>query len=144
MLEKVSGSKNSSAAILATKGSAGVTWEVNLRNSLYASDEACKWGIYPGFETQDRHHQKSKTGESVARHKGLMFRNFLTKRDETRMHSSWMHTVHCSGCWGGAGGMYPSMHWAGGCICQTPPPLLWREWLTVKTLPCRNYVVGGN
>ena len=25
-----------------------------------------KWGIHPGFETQGRHHQKSKTGVSVA------------------------------------------------------------------------------
>ena len=64
------------------------------------------------------------------------------------MHSSRMCTVRCSGRWGG---MYPSMHWAGGCllgvsaqggvcpggvcpgdsagmtaqrgVCQTPPPV---------------------
>ena len=28
------------------------------------------------------------------------------------MHSSRMRTVRCSGHWG----MYPSMHWAGGCL----------------------------
>ena len=32
----------------------------------------------------------------------------------TRMHSSRMHTVRCSGA--GGGGVYPSMHWAGGCV----------------------------
>ena len=35
-------------------------------------------GIYPGFETQGRHHQKSKTGVSVAPRKGLMpFKNLI-------------------------------------------------------------------
>ena len=35
-------------------------------------------GIHPGFETQGRHHQKSKTGVSVAPQKGLMSsKNFL-------------------------------------------------------------------
>ena len=34
---------------------------------------ACKWGIHPGFETQCRHHQKSKTGVSVAPQKASNF-----------------------------------------------------------------------
>ena len=51
---------------------AGVTPEVNLRNSLYAGDKAHKQRIHPDFETQGRHHQKSKTGVSVAPQKGLM------------------------------------------------------------------------
>ena len=33
----------------------------------------------------------------------------------TRMHSSKMRTVHCSGHQGK--GMYPSMHWACVCVC---------------------------
>ena len=38
--------------------SAGVTPEVNLRNSLRAGHKAQKGGIHPGFETQSRRHQK--------------------------------------------------------------------------------------
>ena len=34
---------------------------------------------------------------------------------KTRLHSSRMCTVRCSGC---RGGMYPSMHWAGLCVSQ--------------------------
>ena len=58
----------------------------------------------------------------------------------TRMHSSRMRTVRCSGrvLWGGGG-----VHL--GSVCKTPP-LLWTEWLTgVKTLPCctRRWVWQG-
>ena len=45
---------------------------VNLRNPLLAGDKGHKWEIDPGFETQGRRHQKSKTGISVAPQKGLM------------------------------------------------------------------------
>ena len=65
---------------LAAKRSGGVTPEVNLRNSLHTGDKACKWGIHPGFETQGRHHQKSKTGVWVAPQKGLMSSNFFKKK----------------------------------------------------------------
>ena len=47
------------AVMLACKQSAGDAPEVNLR-------------IHPGFEIQGTHHQKSKTGVSVAPRKGLM------------------------------------------------------------------------
>ena len=50
--------------MLATKRLAGVTPVVNLSNSLHAGNEAHKQGIYPGFETQGRLHQKSKMGIS--------------------------------------------------------------------------------
>ena len=52
--------------MLAAKRSAGVAPEVNLMNQLHAGNEAYKQGIQPGFETQGRHHEKSKTGISVA------------------------------------------------------------------------------
>ena len=52
--------------MLAVKRSAGVAPEVNLRNPLCAVKIACKWGIHPGFKTQGRRHQKSRTGVSVA------------------------------------------------------------------------------
>ena len=48
---------NGLAAMLANKRSAGVTPEVSFRILLYEGDEA-----HPGFETQGRPHQKSKTG----------------------------------------------------------------------------------
>ena len=54
--------QKSSAAMLAIKRSAGGTPKVNLRNRLHAGEEAHKQGIGPDFETQDRCHQKSKTG----------------------------------------------------------------------------------
>ena len=49
------------AAMLAAKRSAGVAPEVNLRHRLWAGEEAGKQEIHPGFETQVRYHQKSKT-----------------------------------------------------------------------------------
>ena len=52
--------------MLAAKMSAGVAPEVNLMNQLHAGNEAYKQGIQPGFETQGRYHEKSKTGISVA------------------------------------------------------------------------------
>ena len=55
-----------SAAMMASKRSAGVSPEENLRILLYEGNEASKQEIHPGFETQDRHYQKSKTGVSVA------------------------------------------------------------------------------
>ena len=58
------------AAMLAIKRSAGVTPGVNLRHPLCTGEEASKWGIHTGFETQGRRHQKSKTGVSVAPQKG--------------------------------------------------------------------------
>ena len=66
----------------------------------------------------------------------------------------------------GQGCVYPSMHWTGGvcrgclpwgvsaqgCVWQTPPrdqrqtpPCKQKDWQTgVKTLPCHNFVAGGN
>ena len=55
-----------SAAILTSIQSAGVAPEANLRNSLHAGNIAHKRGIHPGFETQGRRHQKSKTGVSYS------------------------------------------------------------------------------
>ena len=61
--------------MLVVKRLAGVAPEVN---PLHAGDETCKKGIHHGFKTQDRRHQKSKTGVSVTPQKGLMSsKNFL-------------------------------------------------------------------
>ena len=57
--------------MLPDKSSAVVTLEVNLDNPLHANNKACEQGIHPGFQMEDRHHQKSKTGVSVAPQKGL-------------------------------------------------------------------------
>ena len=40
--------------MLAPKRSTGVTPEIIGRNPLYAGNEACKQGIYPGFEIKGR------------------------------------------------------------------------------------------
>ena len=68
-----------SAAMLTSIQSAGVTPEVNLI-ALHAGDKAWKRGIHPGFETQRRHYQKSKTGVSVAPRKGLISSQNLKKK----------------------------------------------------------------
>ena len=60
--------------------SAGVAPEVNLRNSWHAGDKACKRGNHPGFETQGRRHQKSKTGVLVASKKDSCPPKILKKK----------------------------------------------------------------
>ena len=57
--------QKSSAAMLVIKRSVGVTPGVNLRNPLHGGQNTCKQGIHPGFENNNKHHQKSKTGVSV-------------------------------------------------------------------------------
>ena len=65
--------ENGSAAILATKRSAGVAPEVNLREHVKCMPPPIvNNASHFGFETERRHHQKSKTGVSVAPQKGLM------------------------------------------------------------------------
>ena len=65
--------ENSLAAILATKRSAGVTPEVNLRECVrHTSLPSMNKAAHSDFETQRRHYQKSKTGVSLAPQKGLM------------------------------------------------------------------------
>ena len=38
------------------QSSAGVTLEINQRNTLHTGDEEGKPGIHPGFETHSKHH----------------------------------------------------------------------------------------
>ena len=45
---------------------AGVAQELSLRNLLHVSEKSCKPRIHSGCETQGKHHQKLKTGVSVA------------------------------------------------------------------------------
>ena len=78
--------KNGPAAMLAAKMSAGVAPEVKLRNPLHTNDEACKWGINPVIGTQGRHHQKSKTGVSVAPQRDWCPPNLF-------LNKSLMHTL---------------------------------------------------
>ena len=65
--------ENGLAAILATKRSVGVVPEVNPReHATCMSLPSMNKAAHSGFETQRRHHQKSKTEVSVASQKGLM------------------------------------------------------------------------
>ena len=60
------------AAMLAAKRSAGVTPEVNLRELVTRTPlPSVNKAAHSGFETQSRHHKKSKTGVSVAQQKDL-------------------------------------------------------------------------
>ena len=72
------------AAMLATKRSAGVALEVNLREFISCMPPLSvnKPG-YSGFEIQERHHQKSKTGVSLAPQKGLMSSKEFFKKVHT-------------------------------------------------------------
>ena len=62
------------------KRSARVALKVNLRNLLHTGDQARKQEIHPGFETQGRHHQESKTWVSVAPNKGFDVLHFFFKK----------------------------------------------------------------
>ena len=65
--------ENGLAAILATKRSAGVVPEVNLREYVTCMPPlSMKKVAHPGFETQRKCHRKAKTGVSVAPQKELM------------------------------------------------------------------------
>ena len=58
--------RDGSAAMLAAKRSAGVAPEVNLREHITQMPLASvNKAAHSGFETQRKHHQKSKTGASV-------------------------------------------------------------------------------
>ena len=46
--------------------------------------DARKRGIHPGFETQGRRHQKSKTGVSVAQKKDSCPPKFFLKKDDVK------------------------------------------------------------
>ena len=71
--------------IVVIKRLAGIAPEVNLRIPLHSGDEVRKLGIHPGFETQSRRRQKSKTGVSVAPQKGLMSFTFVLKKKVVRI-----------------------------------------------------------
>ena len=76
-----------SAAMLTSVQLAGATLEVSLR--ITTGEKAHKQGIHPGFETQGRCHEKSKTEVSVYPHKGLMSSKFFLKycRDGINVHN---------------------------------------------------------
>ena len=60
------------AAMLATMRSAGAAPEMNLRECvIWILLPSTNKAAHSGFETQRRHHQKSKTGVSVAPQKDL-------------------------------------------------------------------------
>ena len=68
---------------------AGVAPEVNLR--ITQARKLTK-GIYPGFETQGRRHQKSKTRvTSVALRKGFMSSNFFFKK--AHLQNQFAHNI---------------------------------------------------
>ena len=63
----------SSAALLATKRSAGVAPDMNPRECVTCTPlPSANNAAHSGFETKRRIHQKSKTGVSVAPQEGLM------------------------------------------------------------------------
>ena len=62
-----------SAAMLAVKGLAGVTPEVNFRECVICMPPtSMNKAAHSGFETHRRHHQKFKSRVSVAPQKGII------------------------------------------------------------------------
>ena len=50
---------------------------------------------YAGFETQRKHHQRSKAGVSVAQQKEVMSSNFFYKKKKKRLQGyTLMHTTY--------------------------------------------------
>ena len=87
--------RKGSAAILTSIQSAGVTPEVNRRNSLHSGDKACKWGIHPGFETQRRRCARSpKQGYQWPHEKDLCPPKILKKKKESGFESIGMSYVY--------------------------------------------------
>ena len=92
--------ENSLATILVAKRSAGATLEMNLREWVtHTLPPSANKAVYSGFETQNRCHQKSKTGVSVTPQKGLMSCKRNLKKT-TKIHckapSFWVSvSVHC-------------------------------------------------
>ena len=73
--------ENSLAVMLATKRSAGVAPEVNLKEDVTCTPLSSKnKAAHSGSETQRKHHQKSKTGVSVVPQKGLTSSKILIKK----------------------------------------------------------------
>ena len=69
------------AAMLATKRSAGVTPKVNPMECVtHTPLPSTNKAVHSGFETQRRHHQKSKIGVFVVPQKGLCPPKFLKRR----------------------------------------------------------------
>ena len=64
------------AAMLTSIQSAGVKPEVNLRIKKWESMQ----GIHPGFETQGKCHQKSKTGYHWPHKRDYVLQNFFEKK----------------------------------------------------------------
>ena len=83
------------AAMLATKKSAGVAPEVNLRECVtWISLTSANKAAHSGFEMQMRHHQKSKTKVSVTLQKGLMSSKlFFFKRWSWGSSDAWSNML---------------------------------------------------
>ena len=82
--------------MLATKKSAGVTPEVNLReciSHIYMPLPSTNKATDFGFETQRRHHQKSKKEVSVAPQKGLMSSKIDLKKNKKNFNYVWVDHV---------------------------------------------------
>ena len=64
----------------------GSWWRTEISTASNVSQVYTRYipGIHPGFETQGRRHQKSKTGVSVAPQKGLVSYKFFLKKKKKK------------------------------------------------------------
>ena len=85
-----------SAAMLAAKRSAGVSPEVNLRECISRTPlPSANKAAHSGFETRRRHHQKSKTGVSVAPQKHVCPPKIIKKRKENLEYFKIVYRSRC-------------------------------------------------
>ena len=81
--------------MLAAKRSAGVAPEVNLWVCVtHMPPPSVNKAAHSGFETQRRHHQKSKTGVSVAPQEGHVLKQFFFKSKRTSSYGFCIHKYH--------------------------------------------------
>ena len=79
--------ENSWAAMLATKRSAGVALDVNLWECVsHTPMSRANKTVHSGFETQRRHHQKSKIGISMATNKRTYVLQIFLKKQKISLY----------------------------------------------------------
>ena len=121
--------------MLATKRSAGDA-ELILKIYLMQVTEHASEGIHAKLKTQGRRHQKSKTGISVAKQKGLMASKYFFKKRKPKLIRLSLRSSHAVNVWKESGGEM-TVYWGTKtyafktCICVIT--IKWLNHVNEKT-----------
>ena len=112
--------ENNMAAMLVTKRSAGITPKVKIRQHVtHRPPPSANKAAHSGFETQKRHHQKSKTGVSVAPQKGLRVCSHWTLNNSINVSNvSLTKDILPIFCIANTNAIAKSSVWTGTCVLQ--------------------------